>query len=91
MPIASNSKAFTVAAAGLLVDRDDVPLQWNSKLRDVFDGFGMQDPVANTLTGLEDFLSHRTGLPRHDGLFGLPVDNPMDFSVRSFAIARSTC
>ncbi|KAH7106128.1 beta-lactamase/transpeptidase-like protein [Auriculariales sp. MPI-PUGE-AT-0066] len=81
VPIASNSKAFTAAAAGLLVDNNDVPLKWTTKLRDVLDGFELQDPIADAFTCLEDALSHRTGLPRHDALFGYHVDNPMDFSL----------
>lgn len=62
---ASTTKAFTAAAASLLVDNGT--LRWNTPLCEVIrDEFVLSDDYATTHVTLEDALSHRTGLPRHD-------------------------
>jgi len=67
--VGSATKAFTSMALSMLADqgriRLDVPV--NQYLRD----FAMQDSDAQAEMTLEDILSHRTGLPRHDALWYL--------------------
>jgi CubicO group peptidase (beta-lactamase class C family) len=58
--IASNSKAFTAAAIGMLVDEGKV--KWDDPLINYLPGLHMYDPyVAQQLT-VRDALSHRSGL-----------------------------
>ena len=38
--------------------------------------FVLEDDHATTHTTIEDALSHRTGLPRHDLIYGVPGDTP---------------
>ena len=84
VPIASNSKQFAAAAVGLLVERQDVPIKWTTKFHEIFDGFELQDPIAQQLANLEDAFSHRTGIPRHDSLWGFHnVSDPDNLSVRT--------
>ena len=86
-PIASNSKAITAIATGLLVNNPAVPLEWKSKLHKVLNGFKMQDPVADKLTDLIDAMSHRTGLPSHVGVLGKrDSPNPDEISVRGIML-----
>ncbi|KAH7104837.1 beta-lactamase/transpeptidase-like protein [Auriculariales sp. MPI-PUGE-AT-0066] len=65
-PIASNSKAFTAAAVGLLVANDSIALEWSTKIKSVLPEFKLRDPVATKYTNVVDILGHRTGMPRHD-------------------------
>ncbi|XP_006462727.1 hypothetical protein AGABI2DRAFT_179366 [Agaricus bisporus var. bisporus H97] len=71
--VASNSKLFTALSTGLLISNEtlkeekDVNLSWSSKAQDVFgETWGLMDEDASRGTSLQDMLSHRTGLPRHD-------------------------
>jgi len=73
--IASNSKLFLSLSVGLLIKNESlaqergVPLKWTSKAKDVFAGtdlWGMMDEEMTMGINLQDMLSHRTGLPRHD-------------------------
>ncbi|KZV81718.1 beta-lactamase/transpeptidase-like protein [Exidia glandulosa HHB12029] len=88
LPIASNSKAFTVAAAGLLVANESVPLEWTTKIHRLLPEFELQDSVAQERTCLLDMFSHRTGLPRHDAAFRSYVDDPAGFSLRTVKYLR---
>ncbi|KOC14079.1 penicillin-binding protein [Aspergillus flavus AF70] len=64
---ASTTKAFTAAAISLLVDDDKHPnIQWTTPVHDILPEFALEDPWATTHVTLEDILSHRSGLPRHD-------------------------
>ncbi|KAF9449778.1 beta-lactamase/transpeptidase-like protein [Macrolepiota fuliginosa MF-IS2] len=72
--VASNSKLFTAMATGLLISNETLKkergleLSWLTKVRDVFgDAWGLMDEEASRGTTIQDMLSHRTGLPRHDG------------------------
>lgn len=61
----STTKAFTAAAISLLVDNGTVT--WKTRVSDLIrDDFVLSDDYATTHVTLEDMLSHRTGLPRHD-------------------------
>jgi CubicO group peptidase (beta-lactamase class C family) len=62
--IGSVTKAFTVAAAGALVD--DGLLEWERPLQDYLPGLRLNDPVVTDRVTITDLLAHRSGLPRHD-------------------------
>lgn len=71
-PIASISKSFTVAALATLVR--DGQLSWDEPVRSYLPGFRLaSDELTNRLT-VRDLVTHRSGLPRHDGAwFGSPA------------------
>jgi CubicO group peptidase (beta-lactamase class C family) len=62
--IGSTTKAFTAATVGALVD--DRLLEWERPLRDYVPDLRLHDPVVTDRVSVVDFLSHRSGLPRHD-------------------------
>lgn len=63
--IASNSKAFTTAALGILVD--EKKLAWDDKVSKYLPDFQMYDPwVTNELT-IRDLVTHRVGLDTFSG------------------------
>ncbi|RDB27566.1 hypothetical protein Hypma_003858 [Hypsizygus marmoreus] len=66
--IASNSKLFTVAATGLLINNSTLSprLSWTSKIASIIPGWGLVDPIASKQATILDAMSHRTGVPRHD-------------------------
>jgi CubicO group peptidase (beta-lactamase class C family) len=65
--IASDSKAFTAALCATFVDEGK--LEWDAPIRDVLPWFRLQDLHATELVSMRDLLAHRTGLPRHDGVW----------------------
>lgn len=58
--IASNTKAFTAAALGILID--EKKLTWETKVTDVIPEFKMFDPYVTAEFTITDLLSHRSGL-----------------------------
>ncbi|MEO6546586.1 MAG: serine hydrolase [Ferruginibacter sp.] len=58
--IASNSKAFTVAALGILVDEGK--LSWDDKVTDFIPEFRMYNPYVTEDFTVRDLLTHRSGL-----------------------------
>lgn len=58
--IASLSKAFTAAAAGILVDRG--VLRWDDPVRRYLPDLELPNPDLTANATVRDFLSHRTGL-----------------------------
>ena len=58
--IASNSKAFTVAALGILVDEGK--LTWDDKVTDFIPEFRMYNPYVTEEFTIRDLLTHRSGL-----------------------------
>jgi CubicO group peptidase (beta-lactamase class C family) len=68
--IASNSKAFTTAAIGILVDEGKLKL--DDKLTDYIPEFKMYDPYVTAEFTIRDMLTHRSGL-------GLGAGDLMDF------------
>jgi CubicO group peptidase (beta-lactamase class C family) len=58
--IASNSKAFTAAALGLLVEENK--LTWETKVTDIIPEFKMYDPYVTAEFNIKDLLTHRSGL-----------------------------
>jgi CubicO group peptidase (beta-lactamase class C family) len=58
--IASNSKAFTAAALGMLVDAGK--LKWDDKVREYIPEFKLYDPYVTEAFTIRDLLTHRSGL-----------------------------
>lgn len=58
--IASNSKAFTSAALGMLIDEGK--LKWDDKVTDYVPEFKMYDPYVTDAFTIRDLLTHRSGL-----------------------------
>lgn len=58
--IASNSKAFTSAALGMMVDEGK--LKWDDKVIDYIPSFRMYDPYVTDAFTIRDLLTHRSGL-----------------------------
>lgn len=58
--IASNSKAFTAAAIGILVDQGK--LAWDDKLKKYISEFKMYDSFVTREFTIRDMLTHRSGL-----------------------------
>jgi len=58
--IASNTKAFTAAALGLLVDEGK--LKWDDKVTDYIPEFRMYDPYVTAEFTVRDLLCHRSGM-----------------------------
>lgn len=74
---ASTSKAFTAATLSIMIESGNytIPalpgttshLGWTTPVHDIIpEDFVLADDWATTHVTLEDALSHRTGLPRHD-------------------------
>lgn len=66
----STTKSFTAAAVSLLIDdtaNASHPLTWQTPLSSLIrEDFVLPDEWATSHITLEDALSHRTGMPRHD-------------------------
>ena len=58
--IASNSKAFTAAALGMLIDEGK--LTWDDKVTDYIPEFRMYNPYVTEEFTIKDLLTHRSGL-----------------------------
>ncbi len=58
--IGSNTKAFTTAALGILVDQGQ--LAWDDRVADRLPGFQMYDPYVTHEMTIRDLLTHRSGL-----------------------------
>ncbi len=58
--IASNSKAFTTAALGILLDEGKI--KWDDKVTDYIPEFKMFDPYVTAEFTIRDLLTHRSGL-----------------------------
>ncbi|WP_231426701.1 serine hydrolase [Pedobacter sp. Leaf250] len=58
--IASNTKAFTAAALGMLVDQKKIT--WDTKVTDIIPEFKLYDAYVTSEFTVSDLLSHRSGL-----------------------------
>ena len=58
--IASNSKAFTAAALGILIDEGK--LKWDDKVRDYIPEFKLYNPYVTEEFTIRDLLTHRSGM-----------------------------
>ena len=70
--IASNSKLFLAMSVGLLISNKSLAeergeeIKWSTKIRDLIPEWGLMDEEMDRGVSLQDMLSHRTGMPRHD-------------------------
>ena len=73
---ASTTKSFTAASVLKLIESSanhSKPLTLKTKIQSLIrDEFVLTDPYATSHVTLEDALSHRTGMPRHDFSYGGP-------------------
>ena len=67
--IGSCTKAFTAFILAQLVDEGK--LSWDDAVVKYLPEFRLQDPFASPQVTIRDLLAHRTGLARHDMLWGL--------------------
>src|SRR5438552_12180302 len=67
MAIGSNSKSFTVVLMGMLADSGK--LDWDKPVRTYLPDFQLYDDFATREMTPRDLVTHRSGLPRHDGLW----------------------
>jgi CubicO group peptidase (beta-lactamase class C family) len=67
LPLASCTKAFTVALLASMVD--DQKIDWDDPVRKHLPEFQISDPRMNELVSIRDLLSHRTGVKGHDFLW----------------------
>lgn len=58
--IASNSKAFTAAALGILVEQGKI--NWEDHVRDYIPEFKLYDPYVTEHFTIKDLLTHRSGM-----------------------------
>jgi CubicO group peptidase (beta-lactamase class C family) len=74
--LGSNTKPFTAAALGTVVDQGT--LGWDDPVLDHLPGFALFDPYPTRYATIRDLLAHRTGLPAFGGdLLGyLGYDRP---------------
>ncbi|KAF8163798.1 beta-lactamase/transpeptidase-like protein [Crassisporium funariophilum] len=70
--IASNSKLFLAFSVGLLISNKTLAeergqeIKWSTKISDLIPEWGLMDEEMDRGVSLQDMLSHRTGMPRHD-------------------------
>jgi len=64
VPIASNTKLFTVMAMGLLVDEGKI--DWDKPVRQFVPSVQFNNDELNASVTVRDMLAHRTGVTRHD-------------------------
>jgi CubicO group peptidase (beta-lactamase class C family) len=72
-PIASTTKAMTVAGLGMLVDEGK--LSWDDPVIKHLPDFQLEDPYVTRHLTIRDLLTHRTGLARFDNLW---IASPFD-------------
>jgi CubicO group peptidase (beta-lactamase class C family) len=65
--IASCTKAICAASLAILADAGK--LDWEAPVRTYLPDFALYDPVATEQITPRDLVTHRSGLPRHDGLW----------------------
>ncbi|KAF8875597.1 hypothetical protein CPB84DRAFT_1752637 [Gymnopilus junonius] len=70
--IASNSKLVLAFSVGLLISNKTLAeergneIKWSTKIRDLIPEWGLMDEDMDRAVTLQDMVSHRTGMPRHD-------------------------
>jgi CubicO group peptidase (beta-lactamase class C family) len=65
--IGSVTKSFTVTLLGMIEDEGKV--DWDEPVRSYLPDFELYDEVATEYMTPRDLVTHRSGLPRHDGLW----------------------
>ena len=66
-PIASNTKLFTATAAGMYAEEGKLNL--DKPVRNYMPSLNFNNDELDARVTLRDMLSHRTGLPRYDGIW----------------------
>ena len=66
-PVASTTKSFTVASLATLVR--DGKIEWDKPVRDYLPDFRLHSDCATQTLTVRDLVTHRSGLPRHDGVW----------------------
>ncbi|EME86447.1 uncharacterized protein MYCFIDRAFT_172198 [Pseudocercospora fijiensis CIRAD86] len=69
----STTKAFVATLAAMMVENNThfKDLKWSTPLASLLEGdFALSEEYQSLHTTLEDALSHRSGLPRHDASYG---------------------
>ncbi|KAJ7758369.1 beta-lactamase/transpeptidase-like protein [Mycena metata] len=70
--IASNSKLLLSLSVGLLIKNESLAaargekLRWDTKIKNVLPEWALMDEEMQNGVTIQDMLSHRTGMPRHD-------------------------
>jgi len=70
--IGSNSKLFLAFSVGLLISNKTLAeqrgkeIRWSTKIRELIPQWGLMEEETDRAVTLQDMLSHRTGMPRHD-------------------------
>jgi len=70
--IGSNSKLFLAFSVGLLISNKTLAeqrgkeIRWSTKIRELIPQWGLMEEEMDRGVTLQDMLSHRTGIPRHD-------------------------
>ncbi|KAF5353762.1 hypothetical protein D9757_012942 [Collybiopsis confluens] len=91
--IASNSKLFLSLSVGLLIENQTLAeerereLSWNTRALDVFPQWSLFDKDAERIVNIQDMLSHRTGLPRHD-YSGRPLEGGVSEMISNLRYLR---
>lgn len=75
--VASNTKAFTSAALGKLIDEGK--LSWDTHVTDIIPEFKLYDPYVTSEFTVRDLLTHRSGLGLGAGdMMVFPASNVID-------------
>lgn len=70
--IGSCTKAFTTMAIAMLAEQGKV--DWDKPVRNYLPAFELKDEYITAKMTVRDLVTHRSGLPRHDGLwYGSPL------------------
>lgn len=72
MAIGSNTKAFTAAALGLLVDEGKI--KWDDPVIKYLPDFEMSDPFITKELNIRDLITHRVGVNSDYLYYGQPFD-----------------
>ena len=85
--VASNTKAFTTAALGQLIDQGK--LTWDTKVTDIIPEFQLYDPYVTREFTVRDLVTHRSGLGLGAGdLMVFPASNiTTKFTVQPAVLA----
>ncbi len=78
--IASISKSFTVTSLAALSKQGKI--EWDRQVRDYLPDFRMYDPVVTERMTIRDLVTHRSGLARHDLMWGIGVYSREDLYQR---------
>ncbi|KAF9524491.1 beta-lactamase/transpeptidase-like protein [Crepidotus variabilis] len=91
--IASNSKLFLAVSNGLLIHNNSLSdlqgrrLNWQTKMKDLIPGWSLMDKDAEVGSTIQDLLSHRTGMPKHEFSYKLK-DGLLDNMISTFRYLR---